>query len=103
MNAIISRIPAGLILSLAFTASAHAEYRCDPAPTWIDQRACKAAEESPQALRRFVQRMRWFTNLQFEDYVNHNTVLAWESKKRELAAQQEAEDSVLIVADGDQG
>ncbi len=103
MNAIISRIPSALILSLAFTASAQAEYRCDPAPTWIDQRACKAAEESPQALRQFVQRMRWITNLRFEDYVNENTALAWESTKRQQAAQQEAEDSVLIVADGDQG
>ena len=98
MNSTISHISSALILSLAFTASAHAEYRCDPPPTWIDQRACKAAEESPQALRQFVQRMRWITNLRFEDYVDQNTVLAWESKQRELAAQQEAEDSVLIIA-----
>lgn len=102
MNATLSRISSALIVSLAFAASAHAEYRCDPPPTWIDQRACKAAEESPQALRQFVQRMRWFTNLQFADYVNDNTAQAWESKKREQAAQQETEDSVLIVAESAQ-
>jgi len=102
MNATVSRISSALILGLAFTASAHAEYRCDPPPTWIDQRACKAADESPQALRRFVQRMQWITNVRFEDYVNHNTALAWESMKRELAAQQEAEDSALIVAQSEQ-
>ena len=98
MSTTLSRVSSALIVSVAFAATAHAEYRCDPAPTWIDQRACTAAEESPQALRQFVQRMRWITNLRFEDYVDQNTVLAWESKQRELAAQQEAEDSVLIIA-----
>ena len=35
-----------------------AEYRCSPAPSPIDQRACEAAKQGPDALRNFVQRMR---------------------------------------------
>lgn len=98
MSTTLYRISSALLVSIAFAATAHAEYRCDPAPTWIDQRACTAAEESPQALRQFVQRMRWFTNLQFSDYVNEDTAQGWEAKKREIATQKKSDDSVITVA-----
>jgi hypothetical protein len=103
MNATATRISSAVLLSLGCAASAYAGYRCDAPPTWIDKRACQAAEESPQALRQFVQRMRWITTLQFSDYVNENTALAWESQKREQAAQRKADDSALIIADSEQG
>jgi hypothetical protein len=103
MNGIVTRISSAVILSLGCAASAYAEYRCDTPPTWIDQRACQAAEESPQALRQFVQRMRWITNLQFSDYVNEDTALAWESHKRDQAAYRKADDSAEIAADSEQG
>lgn len=103
MNVTVTRITSAVILGLGCAASAYAEYRCDPPPTWIDQRACQAAEESPQALRQFVQRMRWITNLQFSDYVNENTALAWESQRRDQAAHRTTDDSAEIAADSEQG
>jgi hypothetical protein len=103
MNVTVTRITSAVILSLGCAASAHAEYRCEPPPTWIDQRACQAAAESPQALRQFVQRMRWITNLQFSDYVNEDTALAWESQERDQAARRTAEDSAEIAADSELG
>lgn len=98
MNRTLTRISSSVVLGIACVATAHAEYRCDPSPTWIDQRACKAAEESPQALRQFVQRMRWFTNLQFSDYVNETTAQEWEAKKRDVATQKKSDDSSIIIA-----
>ena len=77
-----------LICVSAGTASA--EYRCNPPPTRIDRNACQAAAEGPQALRLYVQRMRWLTTIQFSNYVNQKTLDAWEAAKRgeatELAA-----------------
>lgn len=103
MKSILTLLSSTVVLGIAFAATAHAEYRCDPAPTWIDRRACEAAEESPQALRQYVQRMRWFTNLQFSDYVNENTAQGWEAKKREMAAQKSSEDDVISVAFSERG
>ena len=98
MNRTLTRISSSVVLGIACMTTAHAEYRCDPSPTWIDQRACKAAEESPQALRQFVQRMRWFTNLQFSDYVNETTAQEWEAKKRDVATQRISDDSSITIA-----
>jgi hypothetical protein len=103
MKSNLTRICSAVVMGIAFAATAHAEYRCDPAPTWIDQRACEAAEDSPQALRQYVQRMRWFTNLQFSDYVNENTAQGWEAKKREMAAQKSSDDDVISVAFSERG
>ncbi len=57
MTARIARLSSALFVAAAFTASAHAEYRCDSPQTWVDRDACKAAEQSPTALRRFVENM----------------------------------------------
>ena len=54
MTTTVTRISAVLVVAAAFTASANAEYRCAPAPTGIDRRACEAAEQGPDTLRRFV-------------------------------------------------
>jgi len=73
---------------------AHAEYRCDPPPTSIDRRACEAAAESPAALRQYIQRVQGIRNLQFDDYVNKESVLAWEAARaRELEAVRKAKES----------
>ena len=54
MNAKITRLSVGVVLATGLAAAAHAEYRCTPAPTSVDRRACEAADQSPEALRRFV-------------------------------------------------
>ena len=70
MTSIVIRSAIGIVLLAGITATAHAEYRCDPAPTFRDRRACEAAQEGPQALRRYLLQMSWHgANLQFADYV----------------------------------
>jgi hypothetical protein len=80
MNAKTTRLSVGVVLAAGLAAAAHAEYRCTPAPTSIDRRACEAADQSPEALRRFVYRMR-MSNLQFSDYVDAKTERAWDVKQ----------------------
>lgn len=78
---------------------AHAEYRCDPPPTHIDRGACKAAAESPAALRQYVQRMQLIRNLRFDDYVNDSTVAVWEAAiAREREAERKAKESAVAAA-----
>lgn len=82
MNVPMLRLSA-IVLTAAFAASAHAEYRCGSAPSSIDARACAAAEQGPDALRRFVQ--QWtsqMSNLSFYDYVDSNTERAWETMRK---------------------
>jgi hypothetical protein len=80
-------------------ATAHAEYKCDLPPTPIDRRACEAATEGPESLRRFVQRMQTIANLQFSDYVSDATILAWEMNgTRERSASQRWPDATRPVA-----
>lgn len=83
MTTTASRVAAVVLLSAAGIGSSQAEYRCDPPPTRIDRMACQAAAEGPQALRQYVQRMRWLTTIQFSDYVNQRTIDAWEAMKRD--------------------
>jgi hypothetical protein len=92
MNAKLPRVSVALLFATAFSAAAHAEYRCDPAPSWMDQRACEAADKSPETLRRFVQRMDYNrVNLKFSDYVSAATVRAWEEQNRQIAALSDPE------------
>jgi hypothetical protein len=78
---------------------AHAEYRCDPPPTQLDRGACKAAAESPAALRQYVQRVQPIRNLRFDDYVNDATVVAWEAAiAREREAERKANESAVAAA-----
>ena len=81
------------------TATAHAEYKCDLPPTSIDRRACEAAKERPESLRRFIQRMQPIANLQFSDYVSDATILAWEmNRARERSTSQKLPDATEPVA-----
>lgn len=81
MNTRLAQLSAGLFFATALVASANAEYRCAPASTSIDHRACAAAEQGPDALRRVVHRMDGqMANLSFNDYVDPKTERAWEAK-----------------------
>jgi hypothetical protein len=93
-----TRISAALVLAAAFTASAQAEYRCASAPTGLDKRACAAAEQGPDALRRFVYRWdRQMSNLMFADYVDANTAKAWEATAQ-LERRQSTEADVKVAS-----
>ena len=80
MNVKTTRLFVGLVLATGIATAVHAEYRCAPAPTSIDRGACEAADQSPEALRRYVHRMR-MSNLQFSDYVDATTERAWDAKQ----------------------
>lgn len=98
MNVTITRLSAVLLCAGAFSAGANAEYRCDSTPVGIDQRACAAAAQGPDALRRFVH--RWdsqMSNLYFADYVDPKTQQAWDSKSRNLA-RQPTDDRVQVAS-----
>ena len=87
-----------LLFAGAFSSGANAEYRCSPPPTSIDRRACEAAAQGPDALRRFVN--RWtskMSNLYFEDYVDLKTTQAWDSKSRDFT-KQPTEDGVQVAS-----
>ena len=98
MTATTTRISAVLVLAAAFTASANAEYRCAAASSGLDKRACDAAEQGPDALRRFVY--RWdhqMSNLMFSDYVDAKTARAWEATAQ-LEQQRSTEASVEVAS-----
>lgn len=95
MNSILAAI-AGLALS----GAAHAAYRCDSPASRVDRVACEMAEQGPDALRRFIERMRPAHSLHFYDYVSDARLLAWQNAmKRERAARPlVGESSVLRPA-----
>lgn len=98
MTTTTTRISAALVLAAAFTASANAEYRCASATIGLDKRACAAAEQGPDALRRFVHQWdRQMASLRFSDYVDANTERAWEAKAK-LAVQQNTAASVKVAS-----
>ena len=99
MTATTSRLASVFVLAAAFTASAQAEYRCDSAPSWIDRSACKAADQGPDELRRFVQNMNSIRiNIQFSDYVNDQRANSWDAQRRKMAAQKDAVEDTQKVA-----
>jgi hypothetical protein len=80
-----------LAVASAVAAGAEAEYRCNAAAIPADKGACVAAEQGPDALRRYVQRMRSIQELYFYDYVNRDTLAAWDRKEMRERASQRAE------------
>jgi len=98
MKATLTRFTLVLLSAGAFAAGAHAEYRCDPAPTPLDQRACDAAKQGPNALRRFVE--RWtskMSNLYFADYVDASTAQTWDAKSGQAAGKPAIEEDRTYV------
>ena len=96
MNTRLAQISTGLLFATALVASANAEYRCAPAKSSLDRGACEAAEQGPDALRRYVQRMdKQMENLRFADYVDANTERAWEAK---AAIAKQSNDAVKVAA-----
>lgn len=90
MKTAITRISAFVFFSAAF-AVANAEYRCNPPQTVNDRLACEAAQQGPEALRRFVTRWdQQMANLYFADYVDDQTMKNWEAKR--MAAAQKSKD-----------
>lgn len=71
--------------------SVNAEYRCNSAARLADKGACAAAKKGPDALRQYVQRMRDIQQLYFPDYVNKETLIAWEEKERRDRLAEEAD------------
>jgi hypothetical protein len=71
--------------------SAAAEYRCNSQAMPADKGACAAAQQGPAALRQYVERMRGVQQLHFFDYVNRETLLAWEEKERRDRTAEKAE------------
>lgn len=59
----------GTALGLLTAGSARAEYRCDHPEHIADRRACEYAQQSPDALRRFIERTQSIYGLYFNDYV----------------------------------
>ena len=98
MNAKITCLSAVLLFTGAFAAGVHAEYRCASAPSGLDKRACEAAEQGPDALRRFVH--RWdhqMSNLMFSDYVDAKTARAWEATAQ-LEQRRSTEAGVKVAS-----
>jgi hypothetical protein len=81
---------AALIAMFAVAGSAHAAFVCDDPPSAVDKRACDAAEQGPEALRHFIQRMRPVHNLYFYDYVNEARLVAWDARDARARAIVEA-------------
>ncbi len=82
-----------LLAAAVVAGSADAEYRCNSSASQADKGACIAAESGPDALRHYVQRMRVVEPLYFFDYVNNETVRAWEEKARRERAAQDSENA----------
>lgn len=98
MNTKTVRLATAALLVTGVSAAAHAEYRCDPAPTWVDRTACEAAAAGPTELRRTIWALNAIRiNVRFEDYVNDATAAKWAQapKETELA---EKSDTRLQVA-----
>jgi hypothetical protein len=55
------------------TSPAQAAGRCDDARTMVDQRACEAANQGSETLRRFVERTRMIYSLSYYDFARDET------------------------------
>ena len=83
MNAKVFRLTAAAVFGAVLTtaAVAHTNYKCNDPRTPIDRRACEAAKQGPDALRRFIERMRVIESLDFYDYMTDAQLLAWRQVK----------------------
>ena len=65
---------AGAALALSFASGAFAAQRCDAPQTHFDRAACEKARQSPESLRRYVERTRALVNLYYWDYITPEQV-----------------------------
>lgn len=80
-----------LVPALALvSAQARAEFKCNAPSAHIDRVACEKAKESPQALRRYVERVRMIESLEFSDYVTEAQARAWLQAESDRAAAKKA-------------
>jgi hypothetical protein len=80
-----------LVPALALVSTpARAEFKCDAPGAHVDRVACEKAKESPQALRRYIERVRGIESLQFSDYVSEAQARAWLQAESDRAAAKKA-------------
>lgn len=73
------------LVALCTAGAADAEYKCTSPTTPLDRRACAAAQQSPAALRHFLQRMQSIESLYFYDYMTDAQLLAWRAAQVDAA------------------
>ena len=80
-----------LVPALALISTqAHAEFKCDAPGAHVDRVACEKAKEGPQALRRYIERIRVIESLEFSDYVSEAQARAWLQADSDRAATKKA-------------
>jgi hypothetical protein len=85
---------AALVLGVATTASVAAP-RCEPPNLPGERMACEKAKESPESLRRFIERTQSVYSLYFWDYMS-------EADLDKRAAQRQAQSEASgVVATGE--
>ena len=79
-------VPAMALVS----TQARAEYKCNEPQVTFDRAACEKSKEGPQALRRYVERVRMIESLQFSDYVSEAQARAWSQAESDRATAKKA-------------
>ena len=64
----------GAALALSFASSAFAAQRCDAPQIYVDRAACDKAKQSPESLRRYIERTRALYHLYYWDYITPEQV-----------------------------
>lgn len=83
----------------AFVVPASAQSLCDAPRSPADRRACEAAREGPQSLRRFVWRTRGIYGLYFGDYMTADDIDRYYARQAALgSAEQRREVAEAPVA-----
>ncbi len=86
--------------ALTLASAAHAEYKCNSPQHGFDRVACEKAAEGPDALRRYIERMRSIQSLQFSDYVSEAQARQWAEAERDRpAARKERAKTGLFQAE----
>ena len=84
----------------AFVVPASAQSRCDAPRNHVDRRACEAARESPDALRRFIWRTQGIYRLYFFDYMTADDIVRYYARQDALRnAEQRRQVVEVPVAD----
>jgi hypothetical protein len=88
--ALLARVSA-LILTSSTVAAAQATPRCEAPAFPVDRVACAKAKESPEALRRFIERTQSIHMLYFGDYMSDSELE--QHRMRQARDQQPARDA----------